>query len=71
MMTCGTQHLSPEAGAARSSVCAAPGLKLGTFHGFGMFHQANQAWMKGWNVRTAYSVIPSDRPTRRPLERSP
>jgi hypothetical protein len=73
-MTCGTLHPSLTAGVARPSVGGGSDVLLGILGGFNTsIHQvaSKQTWMKEWNVRPAYPVTHTDRPTQRPLERSP
>jgi hypothetical protein len=70
-----TQHQSLVAGAARLGAPAAP-VAAGPFAfagviGIPMSIHAHQAWHKTWKLRPAYSVNHTDRPTPRPLERSP
>lgn len=74
-MTSGTSQPNLVVGAARPSACGSH-LVLDDFDGFAAstsIHPAvaNQTWMKEWNVRPAYQVTHTHRPTQRPLERSP
>jgi hypothetical protein len=72
-MICGTLHPSLEAGAARPYADGSDVLLeiLGDFGTSIRPAAAKQAWMTEWNVRSAFPVIHTDRPTQRPLERSP
>jgi hypothetical protein len=82
-MSCDTQHQGLMAGVAclaapaPSQVPSAPvAAEPFAIAGFGfigapMSIHADQAWLKTWDLRSAYAVNHTHRPTRRPLERSP
>jgi hypothetical protein len=75
-----TMHQGLMAGVARPSApapaapVAAEPFAFAAFNGFigaPMSITADQAWLQTWDLRSAYSVKHTHRPTRRPLERSP
>jgi hypothetical protein len=82
-MTRSTLQPSLTAGAARPGLdgsCVALALTFGSSHAkpgarerFIAPIAANQAWMQVWTIdaKPAYPVAHTDRPTQRPLERSP
>jgi hypothetical protein len=69
-MTRSDFHQSHMAGvAARTGAFASQVLELAA--GAAPSIPAHQAWKKTWDLRPGYSVNFTDRPTPRPLERSP
>jgi hypothetical protein len=71
-----TQHQSLVAGVARlvapaAPVAAAQPFAYDGFIGAPMSIEANQVWLRTWDLQSADAVKHTHRPTRRPSERSP
>jgi hypothetical protein len=72
-MNCGALHPALEGSGARPGARGS-GVLREILDGFSTSIQpaaAKQVWMQEWNVRPAYPVTHTVRPTQRPLERSP